>query len=165
MDTQAQSQFKMVTVYSDDYSPILVPDVALRGLVVDRRDFERVVEEDENANSDPESYIDSDRTCEHCSRWLEEFYCGRAWFLIVGARVSFEVPGTSVVAYLDSTVHAVQSGDDEYVDELFEEECNGLAARLEELGIVVLPVASQPHHPVEVQYPEQAASGCSSPGT
>jgi hypothetical protein len=67
MSTQIEPQFKLINLYSERNYPIFVPDIALRGLVVDRNNFERIVEEDEDANSDPESRIDSDPTCEHCS--------------------------------------------------------------------------------------------------
>ena len=138
MSTQIEPQFKLVTLFSESNYPILVPDIALRGLVVERHTFERIVEDDEESNSDPERYIGTDSPDDGGPSLLEEFYSGRYCFLIVGARVSFTVPGTSIVAYLDSTISSLTSRDDDYVDDLFEQECCELAARLEELGIVVV---------------------------
>jgi hypothetical protein len=68
--------------------------------------------------------------------------------MTIGARVSFKVPGTSTVAYLHSTISGVMSGDDEYVEFLFEQESDALAAMLSELGIVVVPADPDVHHHV-----------------
>ena len=151
MSMQIEPQFNLVTLYSENNNRILVPDIALRGLTVNRSDFERTVEEDEERNSDPEWHIGTDSPDDGGPSLLEEFYRGRYCSLIVGARVSFTVPGTSTVAYLDSTMSSLTSRDDDYIDYLFEQECQELTAKLEELGIVVVSADPDVHPPVPTE--------------
>ncbi len=140
MESQSEkSTNRIVELFTENNESIFVQQSLLSGVTVSHADFERDIQDDELSNADPESCLDCS-DCE-CTRWLEEFRSGKVRFLYVGARVTFLIPGTSTRALLGSAVFGVQSDSgEEYINQLWEQECDELEAKLEDVGIIVVPV-------------------------
>lgn len=106
-------------------------------LTVKRSDFKRIVEADDNADV---SYLDQ----EEFEQRREAFRNGDFSFVGVFARVTVFIPCANGK---DKIIHDVRSpgvwgietGDDDYLSQVFDEECATLEHMLTALGVKVTP--------------------------